>query len=155
MDEILREKVAIIAKDLDSGYLVFNRFAVNLMTMRGWSLTLVFSFVTLLVTVRARSPLLLVPLAVVLLLFMYLEASDRRDMASVREAICRVHHIFMESDPIRFMEGVKKYEFRELTNLKRRSLFKFAINFRLVVWYGLVFLLASVTYIGSILIHSI
>lgn len=29
MDEILREKVAIITKDLDSGYLVFNRLAAN------------------------------------------------------------------------------------------------------------------------------
>jgi hypothetical protein len=153
MDEILKEKLAIIAKDLDSGYLVFNRFAANLMTMRGWSLTLVFSFVTLLVTIRARSPLLLVPVAVVLILFMYLEASDRRDMASVRDAICRAHHIFMESDPGLFMEGVKNYKFRELTNPKRRSLFKFVMNFRLVVWYGLLFVLASITYIGSILIH--
>ena len=107
MDEILREKVAIIAKDLDSGYLVFNRFATNLMTLRGWSLTLVLGFVTFLIHINARSPLLLGPLAIVLILFMYLEASDRRDMASVRDSICRTQHIFMESDPRLFTERVK------------------------------------------------
>src|SRR5437588_2651276 len=143
MDEILREKVAIIAKDLDSGYLVFNRFATNLMTLRGWSLTLVLGFVTFLIHINARSPLLLGPLAIVLILFMYLEASDRRDMASVRDSICRTQHIFMESDPRLFTERVKNYKFRELTSSERRSLFKFLLKLRLVVWYGLLFLLAS------------
>lgn len=153
MDEMQKQKVAIITKDLDSGYLVFNRFATNLMTMRGWSLPLVLAYMALLINNNATNLWALAPLGVVLLLFIYLEAGDRRDMDAIRTDICKVQAIFMEPDEKTFIQEVEKYHFRESRRLNSASLFKF-LKLRVFVWYGLLFLLSSISYLGSIIIRG-
>ena len=153
MDEMLKQKVAIITKDLDSGYLVFNRFAANLMTMRGWSLPLVLAYMALLINNNATNLWALAPLGVVLLLFIYLEAGDRRDMDAIRTDICKVQKIFMESDEKKFTEQIAQYQFRESRRLDGASRLRF-LALRVFGWYGLLFLLSSISYLGSIKIRG-
>lgn len=149
-----KEKVSIIAKELDTGFQVFNRMAIQLSTMHGWTLTLVFAYMTFLVSIKARNAWVLLPLAIFLILLMYLEAGHRRDMHSVRTSICKVEHIFMETDPVKFIKLVKEYEFRDIrVQTKPRPgplqyLIGSKVKMKVFRWYFLLFFLASAVYVG-------
>lgn len=156
MDEInpTKEKILIIAKELDAGFQVFNRMAIQLSTMHGWTFTLVFAYMTFLVSIKARNAWVLLPLAILLLWLMYLEAAHRRDMHSVRTSICKVEYIFMETDPVKFIALVKEYKFRDIKpeNEPQSGPLKFLIGsnvkMKVLRWYLLLFFLASAVYVG-------
>ena len=148
----MKEKVAIIAKELDTGFLVFNRSATQLFTMQGWTLTVVLAYLAFMASIKADNALILLPLLIVLLLFMYMEAFHRRDMHWTAKEICAVESIFMEADPARFTEIVKEYKFRDIRlhteKEKQPWPFKYLVNVRVIVWYLLLFVLIYICYVG-------
>lgn len=148
----MKEKVAMIGKELDTGFLVFNRSATQLFTMQGWTLTVVLAYLAFMASIKADNALILLPLLVVLLLFMYMEAFHRRDMHWTAKEICDVEKMFMETDPTMFTENVRQYKFRDIrlhAEKQRQPLpFKYLFNGKVIVWYLLLFVLIYVGYIG-------
>jgi hypothetical protein len=154
MDDInpIKEKVTIIAKDIDMQFQFFNRSAMQLSTLQGWTLTVVLAYLAFLASIRAHSALTLLPLGFVILLFMFLEVRLRRDLFSACSEMRDIERVFMESNPVKFTEDVKKYVFRDMTAETKQwpNPFKYLKNPRVITWYVSLFLLACTGYLGII-----
>ena len=151
----IEQKVSIVAKDLDTAFQVYGRYVTRLTSLRGWTVTILLAYMGFLITNKTDKVIALLPLGLVLLLFMYLEAIYRRELRFLAKEVRKVQEIFMEDDPAKFADLIKEYKFRDLrahavreTQMNRIiKTLKFMLLPQIIGWYFLLLLLAVACYL--------
>lgn len=154
----LESKVLVIAKEIDTAFEAYTRDFSQIATIRGWTLTLALAYTGFLISIRSTSPVTILPLGVVLLLFMYLESRERMEMSLNGDEVCKVEEIFMENDPAKFTDMIQQYEFRDMRQKKQRTSriqrWKAQIGhiraLSIIAWYSLLFLLTAGTWVAIV-----
>lgn len=143
-------------KELETAFDSYARHRAQIATLRGWSLTVFLAYVGFLIALKSDNFLVVLPYGAFLLLFVRQEAKEqlagRFDSAEVQ----KVEEIFTETNPDKFTELIRQYEFREtrLHKLRPRNvysrtdLFKYMISRPVVAWYGLQFMLVLAAYLA-------
>lgn len=151
----IEQKISIVAKDLDTAFQVYGRYITRLTSLRGWTVTIVIAYMGFLITNKTDKVIALLPLGLILLLFMYLEAIYRRELRFLAKEVRKVQEIFMEDDPAKFADRIREYKFRDLrshavreSHMNRiiKSL-RYVFLPEIIVWYLLLLLLAVACYL--------
>ena len=151
----IEHKVSIVVKDLDTAFEVYSRYVTRLTSLRGWTVTILLAYMGFLISNKTDKVIALLPLGLILLLFMYLEAVYRGELRFLAKEVREVQEIFMEDDPAKFADRIRDYTFRDLrahavreTRMNRMiKPLKFMLLPETIAWYFLLLLLAVACYL--------
>ncbi|MBI5649479.1 MAG: hypothetical protein HZC40_03380 [Chloroflexi bacterium] len=155
----LEHKISIIAKEIDTGFESYTRHFAQRATLRGWTITLALAYMGFLISIKSNNFLAVLPFAIVLLLFMYIESGEIATMALDGSEVREVEKIFMESDPTKFTVLIQQYEFRDIRLHKQQpsgirgriARLKYMLSLGMIAWYSFLLLLVLATYTAIVL----
>ncbi len=141
-DEFLDRKRSLILKDLDTGFASYNRHASQIISIRGWNITLLVAYLGLLSSTGwANVSSSLLAAFFVTLGFWGLEMAERASLKANVENVMKIEKILSIEDQLEFEAELRKYKSRDLQLLevtfKQRLSWAFSgMRLGVGVWYG-------------------